>query len=84
MIEELVHFIDLAGSVHLGDFLCVIVYISTYQLHTTPHSSHIVICEMTFYFLFILFLSFEFPVSVPFAQTYIHPYHSFGTQVSSC
>ena len=39
-------------------FLCVTVYISAHQLHTTPHSSHVIICEMTFYFVFILFLFF--------------------------
>ena len=28
------------------------VYISAHQLHTIPRSSHIIICEMTFYFVF--------------------------------
>ena len=57
--EELTEFIDFAGSVHWGDFLCVTVHISAHQLHTTPRSSHVIICEMTFFssssFYFILF-----------------------------
>ena len=36
-------------------------YIFTHQLHTTPHSPHTIICEMTFYFLFIC--SFPFQIS---------------------
>ena len=38
---------------------CVTVYIFAHQLHTLPHSSHIIICELNDYFcFFILFLFF--------------------------
>ena len=71
-------------------FLCVTIYIPVHQLHTTPHASQIITRQMTYYFLFILllllpnFLSQFLLYRLIFFLTYILPYRSYGTQISSC
>ena len=56
--EELIQFIGFISSVHWEIFLCVTVYRTAHQRHTTPHASLIIVREMTFYFLFKLLLLF--------------------------
>ena len=73
MIEELIQFIGFISSIHWGDFLCVTVYIPAHQLHTTPHASHIIIREMTFYFLLHSSSSFRISSFNPFCTDLYSP-----------
>ena len=59
MIEELIQLIGFISSVHWGDFLYVtVIYL---LINSIPLHTHLILCEMTFYFLFIC--SFPFQIS---------------------
>jgi len=85
-IEELRYFIDSARIFDWGYFFvcCRLHIYSATSYNSTLFSSYYNYMKWLSTFFLYRSFCFRFPLSVPFAHTYILLYLSFGTQVSSC